>query len=284
MSGATAAPTAERKPDRLGLRAVSAAVLIPLALGAAWAGGPYFMAFAGVAGIGAWLEWRRLPRGATARAEAVAGCAVVAATLAAFATVGAPWAAAAAAAGATALAAAARGSFRARAFLAGGAALVALALVAMLSLRGAEPAGRAAVFWLFAVVWASDTGAYAAGRVLRGPKLAPRISPHKTWSGAFGGLLLAMGTSVFAGWLIPLSGWVAERPSLALLAGAGALGSLAAQAGDLAESALKRHMGAQDSGSSIPGHGGVLDRLDSLAAAAFAFALAALAGMPLWGP
>ena len=125
-------------------------------------------------------------------------------------------------------------------------------------------AGRATIFWLFAVVWASDTGAYAAGRALGGPRLAPRISPAKTWAGALGGVAAGAGASILLGWLMPLAGWVAERLSLALLAAAGALGSMVGQMGDLAESALKRRAGADDSGRLIPGHGGILDRVDAL--------------------
>ena len=124
------------------------------------------------------------------------------------------------------------------------------------------------------MVWASDTGAYAAGRAFGGPRLAPRISPAKTWAGALGGMVAAVGASILLGWLMPLAGWVAERPSLALLAAAGALGSVVGQTGDLAESALKRRVGAEDSGRLIPGHGGILDRGDAFAAVAFALILA----------
>ena len=97
-------------------------------------------------------------------------------------------------------------------------------------------------------------------------------------------MVAAVGASILLGWLMPLAGWVAERPSLALLAAAGALGSVVGQMGDLSESALKRRVGADDSGRLIPGHGGILDRGDAFAAVAFALILATVisGGQPPW--
>jgi phosphatidate cytidylyltransferase len=131
---------------------------------------------------------------------------------------------------------------------------------ALVWLRGDGQAGRAQVLVLLLVVWASDIGAYLAGRLLGGPRLAPRISPGKTWSGAAGGLAAAMlvGFGAAAFWDAP------PWPDVAI---AGALG-LVSQAGDLFESAAKRHFGVKDSGRLIPGHGGVLDRVDGLLTAA----------------
>ena len=122
------------------------------------------------------------------------------------------------------------------------------------------------------------------GGAFGGPRLAPRISPAKTWAGALGGMVAAVGASILLGWLMPLAGWVAERPSLALLAAAGALGSVVGQMGDLSESALKRRVGADDSGRLIPGHGGILDRGDAITAVAFALILATVisGGQPPW--
>ncbi len=273
-----------RGRDAPALRAASAAVLIPLVLGAAYQGGPVFTALAGGAGLLAWLEWRRLFARPARDAAGVLGCAGVAAACAAFQALGAPAAAGAAGAAALAVAAAERGPPRARAVGMAGIGFAALLVVATLSLRGGAPAGRATIFWLFAVVWASDSGAYAAGRLMRGPRLAPRISPGKTWAGAVGGVAAAIGASLLLGWLMPLAGWVAERPAPASLAAAGAVGSLAGQLGDLAESALKRRVGAGDSGRLIPGHGGILDRIDAYAGAAFVLALATFAGAarPPW--
>ncbi len=268
----------------LGLRAASAAVLVPVALGTAYLGGPVFIAAAGAAGVLAWFELRRLLGRPAVDAASVAGIAGLAAACALFATVGALAAAAAAAAAALVVAGAERGRLRERATGLVGAGIILLLVVATLALRGDDPAGRATVFWLFAVVWASDSGAYAAGRTFGGPRLAPRISPAKTWAGAAGGVVAAVGASILLGWLMPLAGWVAERPSLALLAVAGVLGSIVGQMGDLAESALKRRVGADDSGRLIPGHGGILDRGDAYAAAAFALMLATTisGGEPPW--
>ena len=268
----------------LGLRAASAAVLVPVALGAAYLGGPVFIAAAGAVGALAWFELRRLLGRPVVDAASVAGIAGLAAACALFATVGALAAAAAAAAAALVVAGAERGRLRERATGLAGAGIILLLIVATLALRGDDPAGRATVFWLFAVVWASDSGAYAAGRTFGGPRLAPRISPAKTWAGAAGGVAAAVGASILLGWLMPLAGWVAERPPLALLAVAGVLGSIVGQMGDLAESALKRRVGADDSGRLIPGHGGILDRGDAYAAAAFALMLATVVsgGAPPW--
>lgn len=112
-------------------------------------------------------------------------------------------------------------------------------------------------------IWASDGGAYFIGRTLKGPKMAPTISPGKTWSGAVGGLI----TAVFAGFLF---GFVLHKTNPAIFVAGYMVEafnvSLIAQIGDLLESLAKRHLGVKDSGSLIPGHGGLLDRLDSLLA------------------
>ena len=268
----------------LGVRAASAAVLAPAALGAAYLGGPIFIAAVGVTGLLAWLELRRLLGRPMADAAGVAGILGLVAACVLFAMVGAAVAAAAAAAAALAVTTLEPGRLRARAAGLAGAGLILFLAVAILALRGDDASGRATLFWLFAVVWASDTGAYAAGKALGGPRLAPRISPAKTWAGAVGGLAAAAGASILLGWLMPFAGWVAERPSFFLLAVAGALGSTVGQMGDLAESALKRRVGADDSGRLIPGHGGILDRGDAFAAAAFALILATVVsgGQPPW--
>jgi phosphatidate cytidylyltransferase len=111
------------------------------------------------------------------------------------------------------------------------------------------------VFWLMLVTWATDIFAYFAGRSIGGPKLAPRISPNKTWAGLIGGMAGAEAVGALAGWLLGVG-----APFLYL---GGVLGLLA-QLGDLYESAVKRRHGVKDSSSLIPGHGGVLDRLDGL--------------------
>ncbi|EQB32089.1 phosphatidate cytidylyltransferase [Sphingobium ummariense] len=134
-------------------------------------------------------------------------------------------------------------------------------VVALLFLRGEAPNlwGLLLAFWALSLVWATDIGAYFAGRAIGGPKLAPRVSPSKTWAGLGGGILAALVTGFllhrFAG--LPMQ-----------LAAASGLLAVAAQLGDLFESWMKRRAGVKDSGTLLPGHGGVMDRLDGVAAAA----------------
>ena len=150
---------------------------------------------------------------------------------------------------------------------------VGLPAVALLWLRSDEPFGFTAVLFIFAVVWSSDTAAYAAGRSIGGPKLWPRVSPNKTWAGLIGALVAgAAAAAVFA---------VLEPDAAPLrLVLLGAALALVAQAGDLAESALKRLFNLKDASDLIPGHGGFMDRMDSVIAAAVAAALLALAVDP----
>ena len=162
--------------------------------------------------------------------------------------------------------------------LAAGIPYLGVAALALYWLRGDGEAGRANMLFVLLVVWASDIGAYAAGRLIGGPKLAPRVSPSKTWAGAAGGLLAAM--AVGAATAEALHGGSLVR-ILPIAAGVG----IAAQLGDLLESAVKRHYGVKDSGRLIPGHGGLLDRLDGLltaAPAAAAVAIVAGHGLVLW--
>lgn len=139
----------------------------------------------------------------------------------------------------------------------------ALSGLALAYLRGADQAGLLAILFLFSVVWATDILAYFTGRALGGPKLAPAISPGKTWSGALGGTA----AGVLAGFAV---GSLAEVPNLAMLACAALVLSVVSQLGDLFESWVKRRSGVKDSGALIPGHGGVMDRADGLVAAAAA--------------
>ncbi|MDI4655913.1 phosphatidate cytidylyltransferase [Xanthobacter autotrophicus] len=150
-------------------------------------------------------------------------------------------------------------------------------------LRGETPLGLIAVLFLCAVVWATDIFAYFTGRALGGPKLWPRVSPNKTWSGAIGGTLAGMAAGVL---VATIPGGAALLPVAGLALGL----SIVSQAGDLAESALKRLFGVKDASRLIPGHGGLLDRLDGFAAAALAAVVLALlrnasdpaAGLLLW--
>lgn len=154
---------------------------------------------------------------------------------------------------------------------AGGLAYAGLLGVSLAGLRGEGAAGLEATLFLFAIVWATDIFAYFTGRAIGGPKLAPSISPGKTWSGALGGTVAA----VLAGLAVAQAfgsspGWTAFVVLILAL-------SVVSQAGDLFESSIKRRFGVKDSGTLIPGHGGVMDRVDGLATAAFLlFALGAL--------
>lgn len=155
-------------------------------------------------------------------------------------------------------------------WLAGGILYAGLTGISMAAIRGDNAAGLIAMLFVFAVVWGTDILAYFVGRAIGGPKLAPRISPGKTWSGAIGGTVAGVicGVAVFLanfsldGLLIPL---------FALLL------SIASQVGDLFESFIKRRFGVKDSSRLIPGHGGVMDRVDGLVFACFAAFLIAVA-------
>lgn len=144
-------------------------------------------------------------------------------------------------------------------------------------LRGIPGDGMAVILWLFAVVWASDSGAYSAGRLIGGPHFAAELSPNKTWAGVIGGFAAALIGGSAAAYLLFDTGtifaWI----------GATAMAGLLAQAGDIAESAFKRRMGVKDSGKLIPGHGGVLDRMDAFLMASAGFAVIAMMfGDALW--
>jgi phosphatidate cytidylyltransferase len=165
-----------------------------------------------------------------------------------------------------------------RRWLAAGVPYIGIGCIALIGLRGDGVAGLGNVLFLVAIVWASDIGAYMAGRLLGGPKLAPRVSPSKTWAGAAGGLLAAS----LAGALVAEA--FAPAPLAGVVLVACALG-VASQAGDLLESWIKRRCQVKDSSHLIPGHGGLLDRVDGLLAAAPVAALLALAlgaGVPVW--
>jgi phosphatidate cytidylyltransferase len=133
-------------------------------------------------------------------------------------------------------------------------------LMAPLVLRSDAEFGLLALLMLFAVVWATDVLGYFVGRAFGGPKLAPRMSPKKTWSGALGGTIAAIIVALVVA-------RIANLPDWPLIAGIALLLSAASQAGDIFESALKRRFGAKDSSHLIPGHGGVMDRLDGFWAA-----------------
>jgi phosphatidate cytidylyltransferase len=143
---------------------------------------------------------------------------------------------------------------------------VGLPALAFVLLRGDQDYGFAAILWIFLIVWSADTLAYFAGRIIGGPKLAPLISPKKTWAGLGGAVAGSALVSIIFAYLSQLNGiWA--------LAGLAGCLALVEQAGDLFESSLKRFHGVKDAGGLIPGHGGVIDRVDGLVAVAVAAAL-----------
>ena len=132
-----------------------------------------------------------------------------------------------------------------------------LPAISLIWLRSSQQWGFVAVLFVFLLVWATDTGAYAAGRAFGGPRLAPRWSPNKTWTGLIGGVACAMLVAA-------VLGYMAETGTIGrMVIGAGVL-AVVAQAGDITESALKRQHGVKDASTLIPGHGGFMDRVDGL--------------------
>ncbi|MDB5412355.1 MAG: phosphatidate cytidylyltransferase [Rubritepida sp.] len=154
-------------------------------------------------------------------------------------------------------------------WLAFGVLYIGLAGISLIVLRQGDQVGRDNVIFLLLVVWASDISAYVAGRSFGGPKLAVAVSPNKTWSGAVGGLLGALAVGVVAASLLGPGASLGHMGLVAVVLGT------ATQSGDMLESWIKRRFGVKDSSGLIPGHGGLLDRLDGLLAAA---PLAALIG------
>jgi phosphatidate cytidylyltransferase len=167
-----------------------------------------------------------------------------------------------------------------------GLAVILAATAASAWLRGGMIEGRATLIWLLLVVWATDSGAFFVGRALKGPRLAPRLSPKKTWSGAIGGLIAAALVALGVGHGASAAGWVSAPHSTPQLIVTGIVVGLFVEFGDLLESAAKRRYGVKDAGELIPGHGGLLDRLDGFLVAVIGLAAAiALGGAEvLWQP
>ncbi|MGE3622272.1 MAG: phosphatidate cytidylyltransferase [Bdellovibrionales bacterium] len=140
--------------------------------------------------------------------------------------------------------------------------------LALLYIRDIPVDGRTYIYYLLAVVWGTDIGAYVAGRLIGGPKLAPRVSPNKTWAGLFGGIVLAC---MFGYAMVAAIIGVLPPPGMAVVLSASL--AILSQIGDLFESWVKRRAGVKESGNLIPGHGGILDRIDGLIFAVSSFAL-----------
>jgi phosphatidate cytidylyltransferase len=262
--------------SELGLRVVSSLVMAGAALLATYLGGWAFAAFWLVAALAVLIEWTAItrvePRGPLRALHglAVAGMAI------ALALRMPAWSIAAVAA--TGLVGAAVIGRHARDGVWSGAGFLYAAVIATVPFiaRDDPRVGAVGILWIFATVWVTDVAAYFVGRGVGGPKLWPRVSPKKTWSGFLGGV--AAGTA--AGITVAALGarYGTELPApLWMVAALSALAASVGQLGDLAESALKRTYDVKDSGQLIPGHGGLMDRLDAF------WAVCALVGVLLGG-
>lgn len=266
---------AGRLGSELALRICSALVLVPLAIGTAYLGGWPFALFWGAAAMGVLWEWTALVARNDQRSVLLTGGASLALAVVLVAAghlLAAVVVLAMGAIGAASLALAER-----RTWVAGGIPYAGALALAPIVLRADEADGFLAVIFLFAIVWTTDISAYFAGRALGGPKLMPQVSPNKTWAGAVGGLIASV---VVALALAKMAGLTALF-ALTMLA---VVLSVFAQGGDLFESFLKRRFHAKDSSHLIPGHGGLMDRLDGFVSASFAAALIGLARGGLGAP
>lgn len=250
---------AERQSSRwgdLGIRVLSALVLTPVALACVWFGGIAFTLCIAVVVLGLVVEWMSL----CGRLSAFFGRARDA-DVDGRATPGH------------------RAAALPFGWFSAGLLYVAAAGGALLWLRADPVSGRSDVLFVLLIVWSGDIGAYVVGRWWGGPRLAPSISPGKTWSGAIGGLLAAVVAGLLAAHFLaqPITVWWVAAIAIVL--------SIVAQGGDLLESFVKRRLAVKDSGNLIPGHGGLFDRLDGVLAAAPVAALLALIlgrGVVLW--
>jgi phosphatidate cytidylyltransferase len=258
----TAAPAQGKAPSNLVMRIAAAAVLAPLAIAIAYAGGwLWALLVVGVA-CGLYVEWLLIVNDTQDRRALLIG--VIALLIAGLGIVCgyAGFALAAAVAGAVVVAAtsATQGTWNATGLIYAAAALLAAILV-----RFDASTGFLALVFVLLVVWVTDIGGYFAGRGIGGPKLWPRVSPNKTWAGAIGGLVLSIAVAV----AFALLGFGKLTSSVMLAS----VLSVVSQLGDLFESAVKRRFGVKDSSRIIPGHGGLLDRLDGFVAAIVVAAL-----------
>lgn len=252
----------DRRFSELGLRLASAAVLIPLGLGAVWAGS-WWLAI-GCAAFAAimMLEWCHMS--ATLHPRTLAALAAVYCLTLPLTT---HWPAGLMlAAGFGFAVSVARRTLDAQLLAVFGLAYVLAMVTGLYALREGPWEGRSAALYFMSFVWASDAAAYFAGRALGGPRLLPRESPNKTWSGAIGAVIACAVCGYFAARIegTGLLAWIITGIAI----------SIVAQIGDLFESGLKRRFKVKDSGRILPGHGGLLDRVDGLGAVAATGALA----------
>jgi phosphatidate cytidylyltransferase len=238
----------------LGPRLISAAVLIALAIGSIFLGGVWFALVVGAVFAGVYREWEVMVTGKPVGliGYGLMGALIVSGALFPFYGIFSSMAVLLVAALAALLTPSA-----ARWWRAGGVVYLCLVVLAILAMRGTTNLGIVAGFYVGFAVWLTDSGAFFTGRLFGGAKLSPDISPSKTWSGALGGLATgAIGATIFWAFMTDSPVWIGLVIALVL--------SLCGQLGDLAESAVKRRFRIKDSGDLIPGHGGLMDRLDSL--------------------
>jgi phosphatidate cytidylyltransferase len=248
------APTRRRSWSDLGPRLLSAAVMIALTAAALYIGGYVFAAVVGAVFAGAYREWERMVTRAPLTPGGMVLMGLVALSGLVYPLFG-PLGTIVVIALACGIALAMRGEAAPWRVL--GLATYGAIIIAALAMRGDTMAGIWAGVYLGTVVWMTDSAAFFTGRQIGGEKLAPDISPSKTWSGALGGLALGAGAGLLVWLLVTDSPWWIGL-------GLSATISILGQLGDLTESAIKRHFRIKDSGDIIPGHGGLMDRLDSL--------------------
>ncbi|WP_458761285.1 phosphatidate cytidylyltransferase [Afipia sp. TerB] len=244
------------------MRIAAAAVLAPLAIAIAYAGGWLWALLVTGVACGLYVEWLLIVNDShDRRAMLIGGVALVmAGLLMACGYAGIALAVAVSGTVIVALTSVEQGTWNAA-----GLVYASAALLASIVVRFDVASGFLALIFVLLVVWVTDIGGYFAGRGIGGPKLWPRVSPNKTWAGAIGGLVLSIGVAAaFA------AAGLGRLGSSMLLA---AVLSVVSQLGDLFESAVKRRFGVKDSGRIIPGHGGLLDRLDGFVAAIIVAAL-----------
>jgi len=266
VTGFSSTPTGGRE---MALRVLSSVVLIPVGLLAAFMGGTVVMLVAGAFALVAAFEWERMARSALGGANRLLLAVLALTALGAVLSVrvGLEHAALVALLGAGLaflIARRARGKALVIAF---GAAYVSFPFAAFIWLRDLQPDGRSILLAILCLVWVSDIAAFFTGRGVGGPRLSPKDSPNKTWSGALGALIAASLAAGMIGFFV--------KAEVVLWIVAGAVLSAFGQVGDLLESRFKRGFGVKDASGFIPGHGGVLDRLDSLMAASVACAILA---------
>jgi phosphatidate cytidylyltransferase len=265
----TSSPPARRSFDwrDFGVRLASASLLIPLALAGVWFGGWWFFLLMALIVSRLCVEWGRMtaPETGGRAALAVAAAILLAMSATRLDAQEAAWSVLVLSALVVALVFGR--SAQKLTDVAFGVIYIGAPTLATLWLRDSANGFEWAAL-LFAVTWSADTGAFLVGSILKGPKLEPRLSPKKTWSGLIGGLLAGTAAGVAVSLLVDLqlSVWIAGAIGL--------IGSAATVAGDLWESALKRRFGVKDTGGLIPGHGGLLDRVDGLMFAALVVAVA----------